>query len=65
MIKDIRQFYEEYKKGMAKFKEEEEKIKSENMDQRKKQRKLDRLLKKKLKFQTRFAKPFLKGAKHE
>lgn len=65
MVKDIRQFYEEYKKGMDNFKKEEEKIKSENMDKRKKQRKLDRLLQKKLKFQTRFAKPFLKGAKHE
>lgn len=63
MVKDIRQFYEEYKKGMDNFKKEEEKIKSENMDKRKKQRKLDRLLQKKLKFQTRFAKPFLGGKK--
>lgn len=65
MEKSILEFYEEYKKGMAKFKEEEEKIKSENMDKRKKEKKLDRLLEKKLKFQTRFAKPFLKGTKHE
>lgn len=63
MAKNIFEFYEEYKKGMAKFKEEEEKIKSENMDQRKKQKKLDRLLQKKLKFQIKFAKPFLGGKK--
>ena len=63
MIKNIFKFYEEYKKGIEKFKEEEEKIKSENMDKRKKQRKLDRLLQKKIKFQTRFAKPFLGGKK--
>lgn len=63
MAKSIFEFYEEYKKGMVKFKEEEEKIKLENMDKRKKQRKLDRLLKKKLKFQTKFAKPFLGGKK--
>ena len=63
MTKNIFEFYEEYKKGIEKLKKEEEKIKLENMDKRKKQRKLDRLLKKKLKFQTRFAKPFLGGKK--
>lgn len=61
MTKNIFEFYEEYKKGMEKFKKEEEKIKSENIDKIKEQRKLDRLLKKKLKFQMKFAKLFLGG----
>lgn len=65
MVKDIRQFYEEYKKGMDNFKKEEEKIKSEQLDERKKIKKLDKLLEKKLKFQKRFAAPFLKGAKRK
>lgn len=63
MAKSIFELYEEYKKGMAKFKEEEEEIKSQEMNSRTKKRRLDKLLKKKLKFQTKFAKPFLGGKK--
>lgn len=65
MTKDIRQFYEEYKKGMDNFKKEEEKIKSEQFDEKKKKKKLDKLLEKKLKFQKKFAAPFLKGVKRK
>ena len=50
MSKDIREFYEEYKKGMEKFKKQEEIIKKEK-DDLKRTQKLDKLLIKKLKFQ--------------
>ena len=60
MSKDIREFYEEYKKGMEKFKKQEEIIKKEK-DDLKRTQKLDKLLIKKLKFQQKFAELFLKG----
>ena len=58
MQKDIKQFYEEYKKGMDNFKREEERIKKEKNELKRTER-LNRLNDRKMKFIMKYAKPFL------
>ncbi|MBQ9298718.1 MAG: hypothetical protein IJ223_06850 [Clostridia bacterium] len=58
MQKDIKQFYEEYKKGMDNFKREEERIKKEKNEIKRAER-LNRLNERKMKFIMKYAKPFL------